>query len=60
MSLTRAIAAFIATRCDRSKMCVPAWATTYGVGTDDVRSEWERQMTVKSQSPDNAFDTEGK
>jgi hypothetical protein len=61
MSLAKAIAAFIATPwTDRAKMFVPAWAETYNCEPDAVRSEWERQMTVKSQSPDNAYDCEGK
>lgn len=60
--LPRAIAAFIqADWTDRTKMLVPAWADTFDVGVEDVRSEYETQMTVRSQSPDNAYETpEGK
>jgi hypothetical protein len=53
MSLCAAIAAFIANKCDRYQMSVPAWAQTYNCEPDAVRSEWERQMSVKSQLPDN-------
>ena len=60
MSLAKAIAAFIENRCDRGKMNVPAWAATYRCDLDSVRSEWERQMSIKSQSPDNQYDCEGK
>lgn len=59
-SLSRAIAAFIERGCDRTKMCVPAWASTFRCDLDEVRSEWERQMSVKSQTPDNQYDSEGK
>lgn len=60
-ALPKAIAAFIAHSCDRTKMNVPAWAATYPpASVEDVRSEWEKQMSVKSQSPDNAYETEGK
>jgi hypothetical protein len=54
--LPKAVAAFISHRCDRFKMLVPFWAETFHVQPDDVRAEWERQMTVKSQSPDNAYE----
>lgn len=61
MTLANAIAAFIAHNCDRSKMCVPAWAATYGCDLDSVRTEWEAQMTAKSLGgPDNQYDSEGK
>lgn len=60
MSLSAAIAAFIQTGCDRTKMSVPAWAITFNCGVEEIRAEWEAQMTVKSQVPDNAFDCEGK
>lgn len=60
-TLPKAIAAFItADWTDRTKMLVPAWAQTYRCQLADVRSEWERQMTVKSQFPDNSFEMEGK
>jgi hypothetical protein len=53
-TLPKAIAAFIAADwTDRSLMLVPAWAQTYRCQLADVRSEWERQMSVKSQLPDN-------
>jgi hypothetical protein len=59
--LPKAIQAFIETEwTDRTKMIVPAWAATFHVEADSVREEWDRQMTVKSQSPDNAFEIEGK
>jgi hypothetical protein len=59
--LPKAIAAFIAADwTDRTKMLVPAWAATFHCGVDQVRAEWDRQMSVKSQTPDNAFDCEGK
>jgi hypothetical protein len=59
--LPKAIAAFIAADwTDRTKMLVPAWAATFHCGVDQVRAEWDRQMSVKSQTPDNAFDSEGK
>lgn len=60
--LPKAIAAFIeADWTDRTKMLVPAWASTFQCGVEDVRGEYERQMTIKSQSPDNAYETlEGK
>lgn len=60
VTLPRAIAAFIEAGCDRTKMLVPAWAQTYRCEFEAVRHEWERQMTVKSQTPDNAYETEGK
>lgn len=61
-TLPKAIAAFIADeRTDRTKMLVQAWADTYKCGAEDVRREWEAQMSVKSQMPNNAFETpEGK
>lgn len=58
--LPKAIEAFIANQCDRFKMMVPAWAATFHCEPDDVRQEWERQMTIKSQVPNNAYETEGK
>jgi hypothetical protein len=59
--LPKAIAAFIAAPwTDRTKMLVPAWANTFRCGVEDVRGEWERQMSIKSQSPDNQYETEGK
>jgi hypothetical protein len=60
MNLPKAIAAFIKDNCDRTKMHVPSWAVTFKCGVEDVRAEWERQMSVKSQTPDNQFDCEGK
>jgi hypothetical protein len=59
--LPKAIEAFIAADwTDRTRMLVPAWADTFHCGVEDVRGEFERQMTVKSQTPNNAFDCEGK
>jgi hypothetical protein len=58
--LPKAIQAFIAHGCDRYKMLVPAWAATFHVEADFVREEWERQMAVKSQSPDNMYEESGK
>lgn len=60
--LPKAIAAFIAADwTDRTKMLVPAWAATFQCGVEDVRGEYERQMTAKSLSgPDNQYDSEGK
>lgn len=59
--LPKAIAAFIAAPwADRTKMLVPAWANTFHCGVDEVRAEWDRQMSAKSQSPDNQYETEGK
>jgi hypothetical protein len=59
--LPKAIAAFIAADwTDRTKMLVPAWAATFHCDSDAVRAEWERQMSVKSQVPNNAYETEGK
>lgn len=61
MSLAKAIAAFIANGCDRTRMNVPAWAATYRAELEAVRSEWDRQMTTKSLgTPDNQYDSEGK
>ena len=61
MSLAKAITAFIKHGCDRTKMLVPEWATTFKCGVEDVRAEWEAQMTVKSLgTPDNQYDSEGK
>lgn len=55
--LPKAIAAFIeADWTDRTKMLVPAWAATFHVQPDDVRAAWEAQMSIKSQSPDNAYE----
>lgn len=53
MTLRAAIAAFIASDCDRTKMNVPAWAATYRCDCDAIRAEWEAQMTIKSQQPNN-------
>jgi hypothetical protein len=36
------------------------WATTYGCLTEDVRHEFERQMSEASMRPSNSFDVEGK
>ena len=59
--LPKAIKAFVeADWTDRTKMLVPHWAATFQCGVDDVRSEWERQMTVKSQVPNNTYESEGK
>lgn len=58
--LPKAIGAFISHGCDRFKMVVPAWGNTFHVEPDDVRAEWEKQMSIKSQSPNNAFEVEGK
>lgn len=60
--LPKAIQAFIeADWTDRTKMLVPAWAATFHCGVEDVRGEYEKQMTTKSLSgPDNQFDSEGK
>jgi hypothetical protein len=41
-------------------MMVPAWARTFHCGVEDVRGEFERQMTATSQIPNNSFDSEGK
>lgn len=54
--LPKAISAFISHKCDRTRMLVPAWASTFHVGSEDVRAEWDRQMSVKSQSPTNAYE----
>lgn len=53
MNLSKAIAAFIDHGMDRGKMDVEAWASTFGCGLEDVRGEFDRQMSIKSQSPDN-------
>ena len=36
------------------------WADTYRCSSESIRLEWERQLSLKSQEPDNAFDVEGK
>jgi hypothetical protein len=36
------------------------WADTYRCGTESIRLEWDRQLSIKSQLPDNSFDVEGK
>lgn len=57
MTLAKAVAAFIAAPwAERTKMNVPAWATTYRCGVEDVRAEYERQMTVKSQQQNNNYE----
>ena len=60
MSLAKAMRTFIQANGDRSAMSVPAWATTYGVGVEDVRAEFERQITEHSRQPQNTYDSEGK
>lgn len=61
MSLHNAIATFIAAKWpDRTRMNVPAWAATYRAGVEEVRTEWERQMSVASLKPTNQYDSEGK
>lgn len=59
--LPKAISAFIAADwTDRTKMLVPSWAATFHVGPEDVRAEWDRQMSIKSQFPDNQYEEGGK
>lgn len=36
------------------------WADTYRCGVEDIRAEWERQLSIKSQQPSYDFDSEGK
>lgn len=60
MSLRAAIATVIK-HGERTKMLIPAWATTYNVTLEEVRLEWERQMSEVSQKPTNAYEEpEGK
>lgn len=59
MSLRAAIQTFIDQGGDRTKMLIPLWALTYNCGVEEVRLEFERQMTVASQKPTNAFDESG-
>lgn len=59
--LPKAIAAFIAADwTDRTKMLVPAWAATFHCGVDQVRAEWERQMSEHSLQPQNKYEESGK
>lgn len=52
--LPKAIAAFIAAEwTDRTKMLVPAWADTFHTGVDEVRAEWDRQMSSYSRQQHN-------
>lgn len=53
-TLDKAMAAFVATGCDRSKMDVAAWATTFPPATMEcVRASWEAAMTRHSQQQHN-------
>lgn len=59
-TMPRAVAAAIHAGNSLGDIKLDRWAMTYRCGVDEVRAEWERQMSVKSQAPDNAFDCEGK
>lgn len=59
MSLPNAIAAFVKSGGDRTRMLIPLWATTYNCDLDAVRAEYERQMTAASLKPSNSFDESG-
>jgi hypothetical protein len=59
MSLRAAIATFIAHSGDRTEMLIPCWATTYNVSVEAVRLEYERQMSIASLKPNNAYDESG-
>lgn len=61
MSLAKAMAAFVAHGCDRTKMNVAAWCETYPpAGLETIRAAWEAAMTEASRKPQNTYDTEGK
>ena len=54
-TLDKAMAAFVQSGGDRSRMNVPAWALTYAAGVEDIRDAWERAMTVHSRKPSNTY-----
>jgi hypothetical protein len=54
-TLAKAMRAFVQSGGDRSRMDVPAWALTYGVGVEDIRTSWEREMTAHSREPQNTY-----
>lgn len=49
MSLSNAMAAFVATGSDRTVMDVPAWALTYNCEPDAIRVAYEEAMTAHSR-----------
>jgi hypothetical protein len=59
-TLAKAMRAFVQSGGDRSRMDVPAWALTYGVGVESIREAWEREMTTHSTRPQNAYEEGGK
>ena len=55
-TLARAMAAFVQSGGDRTKMNVPAWAATYPPATgEDVRRAWEQAATEHSMKPSNTY-----
>lgn len=55
-SLSRAMMAFVNSGADRFQMNVLAWAETYGVSPDAIRSAWDVAKTAHSQLPQNSFE----
>ena len=59
-TLAKAMRSFVQTGSDRSRMDVPAWAQTYGVGVESIREAWEQAATAHSTRPQNAYEEGGK
>jgi hypothetical protein len=55
--LTRAVRTAIAHGCQRSAICVPAWANSYRVSAKQVREVWEAELT---KLPPNSNEVDGK
>ena len=60
-SLPAAVKAAIAHGNSIADLNLARWAETYSPATtEDIRNEWERQLSEASLSPNNSYDVEGK